>query len=62
VALFSFAFFSALAVGACKKGTEAPEASKCGEYDTCRSHEVCCNPSCGICVEEGGSCSRERCE
>ena len=57
--VFVFAFATAFAVGACKKGTESPESgTPCGDGgDVCGPGEVCCNPSCGICVEEGGACT-----
>ncbi|MCA9716201.1 MAG: hypothetical protein H6713_25850 [Myxococcales bacterium] len=64
--VFVFAFATAFAVGACKKGgdTESPESgTPCGDGgDVCGPGEVCCNPSCGICVEEGGACTMQLCE
>jgi hypothetical protein len=29
--------------------------------NTCNTGEVCCNPSCGICVKPGDTCSQEPC-
>ena len=46
-------------------GTEplnlAPDVERCG-YRVCPPHLECCNASCGICVEPGGSCIQIVCE
>ena len=37
-----------------------PSPSPCGPV-TCASGQVCCNSSCGICVQPGGTCSNKVC-
>ncbi|MEZ4426804.1 MAG: hypothetical protein R3A51_03825 [Nannocystaceae bacterium] len=60
----ALAFLTALTVGACeKKDSQSPEGGvQCGEHDVCSHPFVCCNPSCGICVEPGGMCTQQVCE
>lgn len=42
-------------------GEPGSGGERCGSV-TCATGQVCCNPSCGICTEPGGACTRQLCE
>ncbi len=41
--------------------SSAPAGDACGPT-TCAAGQICCNSSCGTCVEPGGVCTQQFCE